>query len=113
MIASRLSMGHARALLALEQDEDIIEASVEIIRKKLSVRETENLIKKIKNMFAVKAPKSVVEKPVDPNQVALENALEQQLGTRVKLVARGKRGLTLACPSKKANSICLVDLLDI
>ncbi|MCK5913939.1 MAG: ParB/RepB/Spo0J family partition protein, partial [Desulfuromusa sp.] len=43
---NRLSMGHARALLALEQDEDIIEASEEIIRKKLSVRETEKLVKK-------------------------------------------------------------------
>ncbi len=44
----RLSMGHARALLALEQEEDILEAGREVIRKKLSVRDTEKLIKKIK-----------------------------------------------------------------
>ena len=113
LIASRLSMGHARALLALEQDEDIIEASVEIIRKKLSVRETENLIKKIKNMFAVKAPKSAVEKPVDPNQVALENALEQQLGTRVKLVAKGKGGRIEISYHDQAELSRIMDLLDI
>ncbi len=43
---NKMSMGHARALLALELEEDMLEASEEIIRKKLSVRETEKLIKK-------------------------------------------------------------------
>ncbi len=113
LIASRLSMGHARALLALEQDEDIIEASVEIIRKSLSVRETESLIKKIKNMFVAKAPKGAVEKPVDPNRVALENALEQQFGTRVKLVAKGKGGRIEISYHDQAELSRIVDLLDI
>ncbi len=113
LIARRLSMGHARALLALEQDEDIIEASVEIIRKSLSVRETESLIKKIKNMFVAKAPKGAVEKPVDPNRVALENALEQQFGTRVKLVAKGKGGRIEISYHDQAELSRIVDLLDI
>ena len=90
--ASRLSMGHARALLALEQDEDIIEASIEVIRKKLSVRETEKLIKKIKSMLGTKTRKPPVEKEVDPNLLALENSLRQQLGTQVKLHAKDKGG---------------------
>ncbi len=112
LIANRLSMGHARALLALEQDEDIVEASVEIIRKKLSVRETENLIKKIKNMFVRKAPKGGVEKAVDPNQVALENALEQQLGTRVRLVAKGKGGRIEISYHDQVELSRIVDLLN-
>ncbi|MEE4255014.1 MAG: ParB/RepB/Spo0J family partition protein [Desulfuromusa sp.] len=89
---SRLSMGHARALLALEQDEDIIEASLEVIRKKLSVRDTEKLIKKIKSMLGTKIHKAPVEKVVDPNLLALENSLRQQLGTQVKLHAKDKGG---------------------
>ena len=92
VVASRLSMGHARALLALEQDEDIIEASIEVIRKKLSVRETEKLIKKIKSMLGTKTRKPPVEKEVDPNLLALENSLRQQLGTQVKLHAKDKGG---------------------
>ncbi len=92
LIENRLSMGHARALLALEQEEDIIEASQEIIRKKLSVRETEKLIKKIKSMFGVKVHKPVVAKLVDPNLVALENTLQEQLGTQVKLLSKGQGG---------------------
>ena len=92
LIESRLSMGHARALLALEQDDDIIEASQEIIRKRLSVRETEKLIKKIKSMFGARVTKPVVEKVVDPNLLALENTLRQQLGTQVKLHTKDKGG---------------------
>ena len=92
LIENRLSMGHARALLALEQEEDIIEASQEIIRKKLSVRETEKLIKKIKSMFGVKVHKPVVERSVDPNLLALENSLQEQLGTQVKLLSKGQGG---------------------
>jgi len=92
LVENRLSMGHARALLALEQDEDIIEASQEIIRKKLSVRETEKLIKKIKSMFGIRALKPVEKKSLDPNLLALENTLQEQLGTQVKLLSKGQGG---------------------
>ena len=89
---NRLSMGHARALLALEQDEDIVEASQEIIRKKLSVRETEKLIKKIRSMFGVRMPNPAVARLVDPNLLALENSLQEQLGTQVILLTKGQGG---------------------
>ncbi|MEA3545170.1 MAG: ParB/RepB/Spo0J family partition protein [Thermodesulfobacteriota bacterium] len=92
LLENRLSMGHARALLALELEEDIIEASLEIIRKKLSVRETEKLIKKIKNILGSETTKPITEKLVDPNLIALENSLRQQLGTQVKLLSKGKGG---------------------
>jgi len=92
LIERRLSMGHARALLALENEEDIREASDEIIRKKLSVRETEKLVKKIKNMFGVKSEKASIVKPIDPNVLELENNLRQQLGTQVKVHSKNKGG---------------------
>ncbi len=92
LAANLLSMGHARALLSLDQDEDIIEAGREIIRKKLSVRETEKLIKKIKSLFGVKEPRPAKEKIVDPNVIALENSLCQQLGAKVKLLPKGNGG---------------------
>ncbi len=89
---NRISMGHARALLALELDEDIVEASQEVIRKKLSVRETEKLVKKIKNFAGIKPTPVVVEKNIDPNVQALENNLQQILGTQVKLLPKGEGG---------------------
>ena len=92
LIAKQLSMGHARALLALETEEDILEASDEIIRKKLSVRETEKLVKKIKNLFGKKSPKPDLAKEIDPNLLELENKLRQQLGTQVKVHAKNQGG---------------------
>lgn len=92
LLANRLSMGHARALLALETDEDITEASEEIVRKKLSVRETEKLVKKIKNFTGVKKTTSPVVKEIDPNLLELESSLKQALGAQVKLAPRGKGG---------------------
>jgi len=90
LTANQLSMGHARALLALERDEDLNEASNEILRKKLSVRETEKLIKKIKNFDgSIKEKKPIV---TDPDTVDLENELEMYLGTKVKLIAKSRGG---------------------
>jgi ParB family chromosome partitioning protein len=90
VIANQLSMGHARALLSLEQDEDLIEAGNEIIRKKLSVRDTERLIKKIKNFDGGLKDKNVIIK--SPETRVLENDLEMHLGTQVKVVDKSRGG---------------------
>lgn len=90
--ANQLSMGHARALLSLEQDDDVIEAGDEIIRKKLSVRETEKLVKKIKNFSGSPKPKAGETKVANPEKRELESNLELYFGTQVRLVDRGKGG---------------------
>ncbi len=91
--AARLTMGHARALLSLENDEDILEAAEQVIQKKLSVRETEKLIKKIKSFTESNKPKPEPEKKaVDPNTVELEQSLRQHFSTQVRLAQKGKGG---------------------
>ena len=90
LLCSRLSMGHARALLSLEDEGDMVEASNEIIRKHLSVRETEKLVKKVKEFGQVKVKKT--EPAVDPNLESLMAAMKQTLGTNVKLAPKGKGG---------------------
>ncbi len=112
LAANRLSMGHARALLSLDQEDDIVEAGREIVRKKLSVRETEKLIKKIKSLFGVKEARTVVSKPIDPNVVALENNLCQQLGAKVKLLPKGKGGRIEISYSDQDELARIVELLD-
>ncbi|WP_303721889.1 ParB/RepB/Spo0J family partition protein [Malonomonas rubra] len=92
LLSNRLSMGHARALLSLDEDEDIFEASEEVIRKKLSVRETEKLVKKIKNFTGTKAPVEKPVKEIDPNLLELESSLKQTLGAQVKVTSKGKGG---------------------
>lgn len=90
VIAGRLAMGHARALLSLDLDEDILEAREQLLAKRLSVRETEALVKKIK---AFGRPPKVGAKPaVDPQLTHLAGELKRTLGTQVKIVPKGKGG---------------------
>ena len=87
----RLSMGHARALLALDDEEDLLEARSQILAKRLSVRETEALVKRIRN-FTGKARPAAKPAAPDPELVHLAGELKRALGTQVKIVPRGKGG---------------------
>lgn len=90
VIDGALSMGHARALLSLETEDDILEARHEIVRKGMSVRETESLVKRIKRK-ALEIPKKRSQ-GMDPELSALMDKLKQSLGTQVKISPRGKGG---------------------
>ena len=86
----RLSMGHARALLALTAEADQRRTAREVIARGLSVRDTETLVKKI---LEGHGPKEVeAPKPVDVHTRAAEDRLKLLLGTRVRIVRRGQRG---------------------
>ncbi len=92
LIAGRLSMGHARALLSLEAEEDMTEAAEQVIDKKMSVRDTEQLVKRIKS-FGVSKPKAAKKDGLpDPNLETLANALTQRLGAKARVLPRGQGG---------------------
>jgi ParB family chromosome partitioning protein len=88
LAAGTLSMGHARALLALSDHAAQRQASREVISRGLSVRDTEALVKRLA------APSSA--KPAAPaNDVhtrAAEDRLRFALGTKVRIARRGKGG---------------------
>lgn len=90
VVNSRLSMGHARALLSLEDDQDILEAREQLLHKKLSVRETEALVRKIKS-FALQPKKPGKPQP-DPELQHLAEELQRSLGTHVSIQAKKKGG---------------------
>ncbi|AMV73968.1 ParB-like nuclease domain-containing protein [Desulfuromonas sp. DDH964] len=91
VLANRMSMGHARALLSLEEEEDLLEARQQVVHKHLSVRETEALVKRIKSIVAGGRPKAKETSP-DPQLVHLAGELKRALGTQVKIIPRGKGG---------------------
>ncbi|GAB4164859.1 MAG: ParB/RepB/Spo0J family partition protein [Geothermobacteraceae bacterium] len=91
VISGDLSMGHARALLGLEEEEDILEARDQVLARKLSVRECESLVKKIKSFGKPNRDKTEPA-PVDPELKRLEEELKRTLGTQVRLQPRGKGG---------------------
>jgi ParB family transcriptional regulator, chromosome partitioning protein len=85
LMAGDLDMGHARALLALERAAQIT-AAQQIAARKLSVRETESLVKKLSAEFALIAPKTKKEKDRDLRRVEeeLSDLLTAEVEVRVK-----------------------------
>ena len=83
----KLDAGHARALLALERDDDQLALGREAARKGLSVREVE---RRVALMRAPRAEKG--EKRRDANTRAAEERLRSALGARVEIARRGRSG---------------------
>ena len=90
VIAGQFSMGHARALLSLESDEEIIQLRNQVAGKGLSVRELEALIRKLKTAGTVVKKKTVKKR--DPELEHLAAEMKRALGTNVKIVPAGKGG---------------------
>ena len=87
IIDDMISTGHARALLAIDDPEQQYMLANKIFDEKLSVRETEKLIKEIKN------PKKQKEKKVIENAFIyedIEDKMKQVLGTKVHVASKGK-----------------------
>lgn len=84
-----LSMGHARALLAIEQEDLLTKAAKEVIAKQMSVRETEALAKRA---TAPPPPPAEAPPPPDVHTRKAEETLKLSLGTRVRILRKGKGG---------------------
>src|SRR6185436_9856505 len=82
-----LSMGHARALLALPDEASQLRISKDVTTRNLSVRETEALVKRATEPVPAKSP---VEKDVHTR--AAEERLRFALGTRVRIERKRKGG---------------------
>ena len=84
---NKITMGHARALLALEEAESQISLAREIVRQNLTVREVERIISGRKGRrTADKKPES------DADLRAVEEELIKALGTKVAIVGNRKKG---------------------
>jgi ParB family chromosome partitioning protein len=87
----RISMGHARALLALPGDAEQRRIGQDIIARGLSVRETESIVRKVVEGGSY-AKEPVAQPPADVHTRAAEDRLKLRFGTRVRIVRRGTRG---------------------
>lgn len=87
LIDEMISTGHARALLALESKDAQAEAAVKVFDEKLSVRETERLVKELLNPVQKKEekPKNQAEELIYKN---LEEKIKQIIGSKVAINRR-------------------------
>ena len=90
----KIAAGHARALLALGDTGAITSLSLRIAAEDLSVRETEDIVRRF-----IEAPTEPAEKrkipadqPDDPSLAEVEEILSEQLATRVVIRMGRKRG---------------------
>jgi ParB family transcriptional regulator, chromosome partitioning protein len=78
LLASQISMGHARALSKLENDKKIIKLALSIVEKQLSVRQIEELTK-------VEIKTNEIKRNIQPKYVIQEKQLTALYGQKIKI----------------------------
>lgn len=89
--SGELSMGHARALLSLDDTVRAGELARAAVREGWSVREVERKVGETASQAGSKKKGAKTERPRDPLVRALEEALQESLSTRVS-IKRGRKG---------------------
>jgi ParB family chromosome partitioning protein len=84
----KISMGHARALLAFESTKAQLSLARQIVQKQLSVRQVEKTIQKLKP-----GPQAEKHRSPDPDLMALQEELIRLLGTKVSISGSQNRGV--------------------
>ncbi len=87
LLAEKISEGHARALLALEQPEAQEATLKTVLKQGLNVRQTEELVRRLLGAREEPRPRQV-----SPETRALEARFREALGTKVSLNRSGARG---------------------
>jgi len=90
LISGKLSMGHARALLGLENAGQVEKLRKEIIKQDLTVRQTESRVNSLKQPDLKKPVSLVSKKNIFIKD--LEKQLESRLGTKVDINPKKKGG---------------------
>ncbi len=119
--AKEISMGHARALLALSDVAKMIWAGGQIIEKQLSVRDTEALVKQIESgsVNVGTKPKQSIKKPIISEEVKAvltdkANNLRHSFGTQVRITPKTKESGTIEFEFYSADDLeRLLELFEI
>lgn len=112
IVEERLSMGHARAILALETAELIGRARHEILQRQLSVRATEELVRKLK-VNPHPAPTKRMQQP-DLLMTSLEEQLQKRFQSRVAIRKVGSKGGRLEIHFNDSDELTrIIDLLEV
>ena len=108
IVTEKLTMGHARALLALESADLLSQAREEILKKGLTVRATEALVKRLKNAKPAKAATRV-----DPELTDLMEQLKRHFKAKVAIRAKSRGGTLEISYGSKDELSRIIDLLNL
>src|SRR5690606_28177211 len=90
IIDQKLTMGHGRALLSLEDPDAIAKAREQVLARELSVRQTEQLVKDLKE--EKKPSRAGAAKDPDADLEYVAQKIRNALQTKVRLVGDSNRG---------------------
>jgi len=96
IVDEKLSQGHAKILVGLD---NAILLAKKIISKKLSVRQTENLVRMLKSSS------NSTSKKKDPNIISLEEELTDKIGMRVFVKNKKNNSGIISLEYKEANQL--------
>ncbi|MEA2097946.1 MAG: ParB/RepB/Spo0J family partition protein [Patescibacteria group bacterium] len=88
IIKEKITEGHARAILGLENQEKQRALYKLILKNNLTVRDTENKVREV----TIHTHKRKIVKQIDPRLQDMEDKIQQKLGTKVKIKKRGTSG---------------------
>ena len=74
---NKITPGHAKILVGLDNSDQIAQ---KIVKKNLSVRQTENLVR------LYKSPSKLIKKSKDPNIRKIENELMEKIGLKTQII---------------------------
>ncbi|HEY3309198.1 MAG TPA: ParB/RepB/Spo0J family partition protein [Desulfuromonadaceae bacterium] len=112
IVEERLTMGHARALLALDSLDLIEKARHEILQRQLSVRSTEDLVRRLK----INPRPAHNKRPQQPDLLmgALEEQLQKRFQSRVAIRMSGSKGGRLEIHFSDSDELTrIIDLLEV
>ncbi len=92
LLQNHITSGHARAILSLESKEKQKELCALIIKKGLSVRETEALAKRWSEKTKKPTPTPKRKGDLESQLSSLQDSLRKYLGTKVQITQKGKKG---------------------
>lgn len=96
LLKKELSAGHCRTLLGLRDRADVIPLAKKIVKRQLSVRETESAVKKLNRAASRSEEEKVEEALVVDYREELERRVRELSGRRVKIsAAKGRRQITV------------------
>ena len=112
LIDEIISMGHARALLAIENPEAQYDTAKIIVERKLSVRETEKYVKRLLHPRKIKETEDSLQ--LDIQYEELQEKLTRKLGTKVvikrKKAGKGSIEIDYYSPDEFERLIRLIDI---
>lgn len=107
---SKVTMGHARALVSIDDEMTQVTILRNIITKDLSVREVEEIVRNLNRQPAVKKVTEVKELPIDLDSKRMNVAEKLNTRVQVQLNNKGKGNIVISFDSQKELERLLVDL---